>query len=206
MKVYSIIREEEYKKLANLRLGGSVIDLGGNVNSEYHALIKGSHKITSVNVDPKHGCDLVFDIQKPFPLESQKFDAAISLNVFEHIYGFQNAFTETFRVLKPGGTFVFTTPFMHHIHGCPDDYMRYTNSTLEKILKISGFKDIDIQEIGFGVFSLVYQTCSGMLPTFLKPFFKVSFVAMDKVLLRLSKRYAAMAERIPLGYFVTAKK
>lgn len=206
MKVYSIIREEEYKKLSSLSLDGSVLDLGGNVDSEYHALIKGGHKITSVNVDPKHGCDLVFDIQEHFPIENEKFDAAISMNVFEHIYGFQNAFSETFRVLKKGGTFVFATPFMHHIHGCPDDYMRYTNSTLEKILKVNGFKDVNIQEIGFGVFSLIYQTCSGMLPTFLKPFFKVSFVTLDKVLLKLSKRYVALAERIPLGYFVIAKK
>lgn len=206
MNSYSIIRDEEYKMLGSLRLEGSILDLGGNIDSEYHDLIKGKHKFTSVNVDPKHGCDMVFDIQDPFPIESESFDAAISMNVFEHIFGFHNAFSETARVLKKGGTFVFAVPYMHHIHGCPDDYFRYTDSTLEKILKINGFKEIAIHELGFGLFSLIFQTCSGMLPSFMKPTLKLFFVSIDKVLLKLFKRYVALAKRIPLGYFVIAKK
>lgn len=206
MKIYSIIREEEYRKLSKLEIKGSILDLGGNMKSEYHSLIKGDHKFTSVNIDSKYGCDMVFDIQNPFPIENEKFDAVISMNVFEHIYGFENAFSETYRVLKKNGTFVFAVPFMHHIHGCPDDYFRYTNSTLEKCLIIRGFKDIKIQEIGFGLFSLIYQTCSGMLPSFTKPVFKNLFISIDKILLKVSNKYVTLAKRIPLGYFVIAKK
>ncbi|HVT75236.1 MAG TPA: methyltransferase domain-containing protein [Candidatus Paceibacterota bacterium] len=206
MKSYSIIRDGEYKNLAEVTLDGAVLDLGGNIGSEYHTLIKGTHNFTTVNIDPSHGCDLVFDIQEKFPLETGSFDAVLSMNVFEHIYGFHNAFSESSRVLKPGGTLVFAVPFMHHIHGCPDDYMRYTKSTLEKLLLENGFKRMDIREIGQGVCSLVYQSMSGALPVFLKPFLKGIAVSVDRFFWNIAPRYRAMAERIPLGYFVVAHK
>lgn len=206
MKSYSIIRDEEYKNLSQVALDGAILDLGGNTDSEYHKLIKGAHTFTSVNIDASHGCDLVFDIQEKFPLESGSFDAVLSMNVFEHIYGFHNAFSESARVLKPGGALVFAVPFMHHIHGCPDDYMRYTKSTLEKLLVDNGFKRIDIREVGKGVCSLVYQSVSGALPSLLKPLFKGVAVGVDTLLYKAIPRYRAMAERIPLGYFVVAYK
>ncbi|HVY54292.1 MAG TPA: methyltransferase domain-containing protein, partial [Thermodesulfobacteriota bacterium] len=158
------------------------------------------------NIDRSHPCDMIFDIQEKFPLETGSFDAVISMNVFEHIYGFHNAFSESARVLKAGGTFVFAVPFMHHIHGCPDDYMRYTKSTLEKLLLENGFKRMDIREIGYGICSLVYQSASGALPRIIKPAFKAVAVGIDKALLKIIPRYRAMAERIPLGYFVVAHK
>lgn len=52
---------------------------------------------------------MVFDIQEPFSIESGTFDALLSMNVLEHIYGFDNALLETSRVLKKGG--VFFLPF-----------------------------------------------------------------------------------------------
>jgi SAM-dependent methyltransferase len=205
MQVYSIIREEEYKRLQGLTLDGVILDLGGNIKSEYHALIKGSHTFKSVNIDPAHGCDMVFDIQKPFPLESKSFDAVISMNVFEHIFDFQNAFSESARVLKSGGMFVFAVPFMHHIHGCPDDYMRYTKSTLEQLLSSNGFGKMSVDEIGKGLFSFFYQSIAGVFPNFLKIIIKPICVGIDN-LFCLSKRYRDLTERIPLGYFVVAVK
>ncbi len=206
MNNYSILREREYAELAKLTLNGAILDIGGNLNSEYHQLIQGKHTITTVNLTPKYGCDLVFDIQEKFPLNDNTYDNVISLNVLEHVYGFQNAFSEIHRILKNGGTFVLSTPFMHHIHGCPDDYFRYTDSALEKILTGSGFHEIKITPIGLGVFSLFYQTTSGMIPRFLEKFFKSIVLLLDKALLKISKRYERVSKRIPLGYFVTAKK
>jgi len=44
----------------------------------------------------------------PFPHDS--FDAIISINVFEHIFRIQEAITETYRILKPGGAFYLHVP------------------------------------------------------------------------------------------------
>ncbi len=206
MKIYSIIRDEEYKKLSGLSIDGTILDLGGNLNSEYHKLIKGKHKITTVNINSEHGCDMVFDIEKTFPIESEKFDAVLSMNVLEHIYSFDNTISETFRILKRDGVFIFAVPFMHHIHGSPDDYFRYTRSAIEKMLRKHNFNNIKIEEIGLGLFSLFYQSASGALPVFLKYIFKNTSLLIDKFLYRFFKRYRNVTKRIPLGYFVVAKK
>jgi SAM-dependent methyltransferase len=203
---YSIIRDGEYEKLCTLTVNGTMLDLGGNLNSYYHKLIKGKHKVTTVNINPEHGCDMVFDIQEKFPIESEQFDAVLSMNVLEHVYGFDNVISETARVLKKGGTFIFAIPFMHHIHGSPDDYFRYTRSAIERMLDDHNFTDIEIQEIGLGLFSLFYQSSAGMFPTFLKIVFKNIAIGIDRLLGKLSGRYRNVAKRIPLGYFVVARK
>lgn len=206
MKTYSIIRDGEYEKLSTLITDGAVLDLGGNLNSEYHKLIKGNHVVTTVNISAEHGCDMVFDIQEKFPIESEKFDAVLSMNVLEHVYGFDNVISETHRVLKKGGMFIFAVPFMHHIHGSPDDYFRYTRSAIENMLKMHNFTGVSIQEMGIGLFSLFYQSAAGMFPWPTKVIFKNLALFADSILFKLSKRYRDVAKRIPLGYFVMAKK
>ncbi len=203
---YSIIRDGEYKKLKTISVDGLILDLGGNFNSEYHDIIKGNHTFTSVNISAQYGCDMVFDIQKSFPVEDEKFDAVICMNVLEHVYKFNNVIEETFRVLRHGGSFIFAVPFMHHIHGSPDDYFRYTRSAIEEMLKENKFENIEIEEIGLGLFSVFYQSASGMFPSFLKGFFKNLAVFIDSIFFKISKRYQNVSKRIPLGYFVVARK
>lgn len=206
MKIYSIIRDGEYKKLSTLLMDGSILDLGGNSDSAYHNIIKGEHTFTSVNINAQYECDMVFDIQKTFPIEDEKFDAVLCMNVLEHVYKYDNVVSETFRVLKRGGLFIFAVPFMHHIHGSPDDYFRYTRSAIEEMLTENKFESIEIGEIGLGLFSVFYQSSSGMFPPIFKGLFKNLAVFTDSVFLKLSKRYRDVSKRIPLGYFVTAKK
>lgn len=204
---YSIIRGEEYRRLSKIVLNGSVLDIGGSTHSGYHELLKGRHKITTVNIDASYGCDLVFDAQKGFPLEDETFDNIISLNVLEHIFNFHNVFSESARVLKKGGTIIISTPFLFHVHGSPDDYFRYTKSALLQLLTDAGFEDIQVGEIGQGLFSLFFQTIGGVLPfSSLRVAGKELSIMIDRFLCRHSKRYTKFAECIPLGYFVTAKK
>ena len=204
---YSILREEEYRKLARTPFRGSVLDIGGSTRSGYHALLKGAQSITTANINPAYGCDLTFDIQERFPIADNAYDHVVSLNVFEHIYRFHNAFSESARILRPGGTLVCATPFLFHVHGSPDDYFRYTKSALEKIAQESGFREIRIEEIGLGLFSLMFQMTGGAVPTHvLRQVLKKICIGIDAGLLRMSKRYRMLSARIPLGYFCIAKK
>lgn len=43
--------------------------------------------------------------------EKEEFDLVLSFDVFEHIYDYKKAFAEAFRVLKNGGSLLFTVPF-----------------------------------------------------------------------------------------------
>ena len=48
---------------------------------------------------------------------------------------FSYAFDEVFRVLRPGGLFVITSPLNFRIHGYPDDYWRMTPNCLRRMLE-----------------------------------------------------------------------
>ena len=196
----------EYEKLEKTPVNGTVLDIGGSTKSGYHALFSDAKKITTVNINPTYGCDLVFDIQKPFPLESNSFDTVVSMNVLEHVFDFQPVFSEVHRVLKPGGTFVSSTPFMFHIHGSPDDYFRYTEGALGALAKKYGFQVDKIEVLGYGFFSLVWQTVRDIVPTaLLKKICQALFVGLDKILLHLSI-FRKLRNRIPLGYFWVFRK
>lgn len=205
-KSYSIIRKEEYDRLSGLSLDGKILDLGGSTKSGYHELIKGNHSFTTVNIDANYGCDLVFDIEKIFPLENESFDHIVCLNVLEHIFEFQNVVNESFRVLKKGGTMVIATPFLFQIHGSPDDYLRYTRSALEKMLQKAGFTEYKIEEMGNQIFSLNFQFFGGSLPGILRTIVKSFSVGCDKFLSRIVPRYKNIQKRMPLGYFTIVTK
>lgn len=205
-KNYSILRTCEYEKLEKTPVHGAVLDIGGSTKSGYHTLLHGAKQITTVNIDSTYGCDLVFDIQKPFPLESSSFDTVVSMNVLEHIFDFHPVFSEVYRVLKPGGRFVSSTPFMFHVHGSPDDYFRYTESALRELATRHGFIVERIETLGYGIFSLLWQTVGGGLPTStLRNIGKNVSILLDKILLPLSP-FRKLRERIPLGYFWVFKK
>jgi SAM-dependent methyltransferase len=193
--------------MSDLFLEGKIIDIGGSKKSGYHELISGNHEIVTCNINPEYECDIVFDIEKRFPLESSSFDGALCINVLEHIYEFENVVSETNRVLKKGSKFIVMTPFMHHIHASPSDYIRYTDSALDRLFKKYGFRVEKIEPIGKGLFSLIFQTIGGSIPTsFLRRICKALSVSTDTALCNISRRYKNLASKIPLGYFSVVVK
>jgi SAM-dependent methyltransferase len=203
---YSILRELQYAELEKLTLDGEVLDLGGSTASGYHELIKGSHRITAVNINPEHGRDLDFDIEKKFPLKSATYDHVLCVNTLEHVYDFGNVAKESHRVLRQGGTMIVLVPFFVQLHGSPDDYFRYTHSALRRIFQDAGFSSVKIAPLGYGACALLFQAMGGAVPTFLRSRTKRICVGIDRALLSVSPRYRNFAARIPLGYSVSAQK
>lgn len=91
---------------------------------------------------PYHGCDLNDSI----PLPDESIDCTVSIEVAEHIEHHQNYFSEIFRVLKPGGRAIFTTPNiqglgsrMHFLwHGTTDGARRPLDPA-----KVSGLQHVN---------------------------------------------------------------
>jgi SAM-dependent methyltransferase len=151
---------------------------------------------------------LVFDIEKSFPLEDNSFDFILLMNVLEHIYKFENVISESSRVLKKEGKIYLAVPFMHQIHGSPNDFFRYSKATLERLLLENNFEKIEIKELGFGFLSLGFQTFFiGFIPfLFCKNVVKSLFILIDKIILKFSPRYRRWAKNNPMGYWVSATK
>jgi SAM-dependent methyltransferase len=200
---YSVIRREEYKYLSNLTLEGKILDAGGSKKSGYHELIKGDHEYTVINIEANCEPDVFVDIEKAFPFEDNSYDHAICLNVLEHLFEFENAFKEQVRCVKQGGRIVIAAPFLYMVHGSPDDYLRYTESSYRKLAEKYNAKIENIYPLGYGFFSLVFQLIGGIVPTnFLRQFLRRCAFLLDTFFNKISRKYRNLTRKIPLGYFV----
>ena len=82
---------------------------------------------------PGPGVDRVEDVTK-IGLPDGSAGAILCVETFEHVYAIHRAFDEVFRVLRPGGAFLLTSPFHFRIHAYPDDYWRFTPSLLRRMM------------------------------------------------------------------------
>jgi len=82
------------------------------------------------------------------PFDNDSFDCAIGTEMLEHCPYPEIVLSEIYRVLKPGGIFFFTVPFLWPLHEAPHDEYRYTPFSLERHIKKSGFNSISIKATG----------------------------------------------------------
>ena len=93
---------------------------------------------------PGPGVDRVEDVTA-ISLPDESAGTVLCIETFEHVFEVSKAFDEVFRLLKPGGIFVITSPLNFRIHGYPDDYWRMTPSCLRRQLstyaaRVSGYQ------------------------------------------------------------------
>jgi SAM-dependent methyltransferase len=82
---------------------------------------------------PGPGVDRVEDVSA-ISLPDFAAGTVLCIETFEHVFEVRRAFDEVFRILKPGGLFVITSPLNFRIHGYPDDYWRMTPQCLRRMM------------------------------------------------------------------------
>lgn len=203
----SVIREAEYLALKGVSLNGLILDVGGSNASEYHQLIDGEHSFYAINISTGPKTDMIVDIEKTFPIDTEKYDHAICMNVLEHVFEFENVISEMTRVIKPGGKIILATPMIYKIHGSPDDYLRYTESALRKVAKKYNLKVESVKPLGFGFFSLGAQLLRSVIPHgLLWVVFKRTTIGLDKFFNKVLPGYKTFTKQIPLGYLTVLIK
>lgn len=75
-------------------------------------------------------------------LAPEKFDLIIAEQVLEHALRPDLAALHVYQMLRPGGVFVVSTPFLLKIHGHPSDLYRWTEHGMRVLLETAGFKVI----------------------------------------------------------------
>jgi SAM-dependent methyltransferase len=73
------------------------------------------------------------------PLAMEQFDLIIAEQVFEHILRPDRAAHHIYQMLRPGGHFVISTPFLLKVHGYPLDLYRWTEQGMRQLLETAGF-------------------------------------------------------------------
>jgi ubiquinone/menaquinone biosynthesis C-methylase UbiE len=97
------------------------------------------HALTSVDV-----LATAYDI----PMPDSTFDTALMSEVLEHLERPHDALSEAFRLLRPGGKLILTTPFIWPLHEEPRDFYRYSPYGLRHLLDGAGFEVVDVIPVG----------------------------------------------------------
>ncbi len=149
------------RELAALPPEALILDVGagrGDFAEAFHG-----RQSFALDVYPYPEVDLVCDLTQATPLRPASLDAAVLMNVLEHVEENQEMLATLARLLKPGGVLLVAIPFMVKIHQAPIDYVRYTHYALERLgakaglaaERIEGFYD-PISLLGEGLGNLRY--------------------------------------------------
>jgi len=137
------------------RLKGNVLDVGcADRWVEHHC----SPGVEYIGLDfPMTGAELyaadpdIFADAARIPLIEASVDAVVCLEVLEHVRDPYCALAEFARVLKSGGTMLFSMPFIYPIHDAPHDFQRLTQYGLRRDLDAAGFDIVRLKKTGHAV-------------------------------------------------------
>jgi len=137
------------------RFDGKMLDIGCGGMPYKEWILNNSDVTDYVGLDIESA--IVYDqLIKPdftwdgvtMPFNAESFNCAIGTEVLEHCPKPEIVLAEVHKVLKPGGVFFFTVPFLWNLHETPHDEYRYTPFALERLLKEAGFDDVEIYATG----------------------------------------------------------
>ena len=196
---------------------GTVYDLGCGERPYEQYILKFADKYIGVDWGKTlHNlkADIVSDLNKPLPIDSEIADIVTSFQVMEHLCEPQNMLNEANRILKKNGKIILTVPFQWWVHEAPYDYYRYTTYGLQYMFEKAGFKNINITPAS-GFFSMWVLKINYFSARFIKgPKFIRFFIRMVMVpMWYLGQTLAPILDRLDknpdletVGYTVVAKK
>ena len=186
---------------SSTHLSGRVLDIACGRSPSYARLLPEGIDLVRTDRTASPGVTAV-DMNKPLPFADASFDAVLLFNALYAAENPESLAREVHRVLKPGGSWFISSPFVANEMPEPHDYVRYTAEGLERLCKNAGFPSIAIQRMG------ERATAATQL---LHPFFLFNIVRMFVYPLaliadRLIPRSVREAHPSPIGYFVRATK
>ena len=96
--------------------------------------------------------------ERPLP---ETFDLILAEQVFEHLLYPGRAARNVHRMLRDGGYFMLTLPFLFRLHPCPNDCTRWTPQGLSYFLEEAGFSRDKVRVGAWGNRACVKATLAG---------------------------------------------
>ena len=159
--------------------------------------------------------DVVADAHH-LPFQTNEFDCVVCIAVLEHVLNPTQVVKEVHRVLKPGGLFLVSVPFIYPLHDVPSDYWRFTKYGLTQLLQefdiVECKADTNTMEAIAVLFQRIGFQCDTLWLRPLKLFWFLLaqvFVACARV---ITKEYGDISHRtteqgiLATGYCVAARK
>lgn len=135
-------------------ISGICVDIGSG-NSPYKRYFNNISKYISVDkMDTSattytDNTNMINADARDLPFENNFANTVILNQVLEHIYEYEKVLEEVNRVLKVNGKFIISVPFIYHIHAEPNDYFRFSEYGIKKLLEEKGFKIIKFDYNGY---------------------------------------------------------
>lgn len=192
--------------LSDIEVTGKILDLGSSSDSaSYNRFLKYQKPFEIVHTDfYKDGVGLLkLDLEKSFAILDASFDAITCFNTLEHIYNFRNLINESHRVLKSGGVFVGSTPFLVNYHADPHDYFRYTHEAIKKMFGEAGFVCEKMITLSLGPQSAAAFFALQTMPRILRPLFYSLAMLADLLIVAIKP---SQRMKYPLGYVFVFRK
>lgn len=112
-----------------------------------YQIFAGNHEYIGIDIDKSNDkADIYADIAN-VPIDDNVADIVTSFFVLEHVEEPQKVINEKFRILKEGGELFMLVPLYWEEHEQPYDFYRFTRFAIEKMMKNSGFRNIQITEL-----------------------------------------------------------
>jgi SAM-dependent methyltransferase len=89
----------------------------------------------------------VYGTAYSIPLPDETFDSVLCTYVLEHVEEPSLAIAEAHRILKKGGTAIYTVPLFWHIHEEPRDFYRFTRYGLKYLFEKNGFEILELKAV-----------------------------------------------------------
>ena len=174
---------------------GVCIDLAGGKNPSYQ-------KYWDLKCDKLIKTDMETDLNKPLPFVDNFADNVFLFNALYILEKPEETLEEISRILKPGGSFFLSSPFIANEMPEPHDYYRFTSEKLAKMMNATGFKNIKIIPFGERFTASTYLLHNFFFFNFVRFFVFSATLALDKIIPRKIKEL----HPCPIGYFIRATK
>ena len=135
------------------------------------------------------------------PLSDKTLDSILCTEVLEHVKDPLAVWNEFYRILKPGGRVLLTTPTYWPTHEVPHDYFRYPEYGLRRLVSDSGFDLLAIVPRG-GAWAMLGQVSLHVMQKYFP--FRWQRLIWNKIFLKLDS--FSKSPRISLGWTILAVK
>jgi SAM-dependent methyltransferase len=152
---------------------GLVVDVGCGAQPYRRLLGREARYLGIDTVDAKADFgyevpDTVYFDGETWPLDDESADVILCAETLEHVLRPAVLLAEAHRCLRPGGRLLLTVPFAARWHFIPNDYWRFTPSSLDHLLSEAGFIEISVHARGNAGTVACYKLMAIALP-FLVP-------------------------------------
>jgi SAM-dependent methyltransferase len=139
MYIFQTAREELHAQIKRHAetITGRVLDVGAGPVARYRELFRYGEYV-SVDVIEYTPGQLVGSAEA-LPVPDSSFDSLVCTQVLGDVYDLRRAFSEFYRVLKPGGCALVTESLFDSLHDEPNDYWRLTGHALRRLAEDAGF-------------------------------------------------------------------